>query len=242
MDENLHIRTSTGVDLSLDLASLGDRILAWLLDFLVILAYVLITQYMVSLSSHNQDMIAMRLLVSIPAIFYHFLMELFMNGQSIGKRAREIQVVRIDGMPVTVGNYAMRYLLRLLEITAVQGSLAMLFIVGSRHGQRLGDIAAGTTVVKVKRESFSESTLYREVDENYQVIYPQAAQLTNEDAETIGLLLVELKKSRNEISVLRLAQEARKNLCERLAIETEANDMEFLNRMMIDYNFIQSQA
>ena len=55
-------------------------------------------------------------------------------------------------------------------------------------------------------------------------------------------MLLELKKSRNEISVLRLAQEARKNLCEHLTIETEANDMESLNRLMDAYNFIQSRA
>lgn len=60
--------------------------------------------------------------------------------------------------------------------------------------------------------------------------------------QRVGLLLFELKKSRNEISVLRLAQEARKNLCEHLTIETEANDMESLNRLMDDYNFIQSCA
>lgn len=242
MDENLHIRTSTGVDLSLDLASLGDRILAWLLDALVIAGYVFVSQAILSLLSDGGDIVALQAILALPAVFYHLLMEVFMNGQSIGKRARDIQVVRLDGMPVSLGNYFMRYLLRLLEVTALQGSLAMLFIVGSKYGQRLGDIAAGTTVVKVKRENYMESTLYREVDEHYVVKYPQAAQMTNEDAETIGLLLFELKKSRNEISLLRLVQQARKNICGRLSIESESNDMEFLNTLMDDYNFIQSKA
>lgn len=242
MDENLHIRTSTGVDLSLDLASLGDRILAWLLDALVLVGYIIISQQILTTLSGGEEIIAFRLFFALPAFFYHFYMEVFMNGQTIGKRARDIQVVRLDGMPVTLGNYAMRYLLRLLEISALQGSLAMLFIVGSKYGQRLGDIAAGTTVVKVKRENYMESTLYREVEENYQVKYPQAGLMTNEDAETISLLLLELKKSRNEISLLRLVQQARKNICQRLSIESESNDMDFLNVLMNDYNFIQSKA
>jgi len=241
MDENLHIRTSTGVDLSLDLASLGDRIIAWLLDVLVVGSYVLITQLIVSFGLGTGNIAILEVIVILPAIFYHFLMEVFMNGQSIGKRARNIQVVRLDGMPTTLGNYAMRFVLRLLEITLVQGSLAMLFIVGSKYGQRLGDIAAGTTVVKVKRENSFEATLYRNVEENHEVKFPQVAQLTNEDAETINVLLLELKKSRNEIGLLRLVQQARKNICERLQIESDLNDMAFLNATINDYNFLQAQ-
>src|SRR5688500_17797153 len=147
MEENLHIRTSTGVDLSFELASLGDRILAWFLDMLVIVAYSFIMAMLVATFTDGGTTAGVVLgILLLPAGFYHFLSETLLNGQSIGKRARNIQVLRLDGQQPTIGNYAMRSLIRLLEISLLQGSLAMLFIVGSKYGQRLGDIAAGTTV------------------------------------------------------------------------------------------------
>ncbi|MHB1277854.1 MAG: RDD family protein [Bacteroidia bacterium] len=244
MDENLHIRTSTGVELSFELASLGDRLLAWFLDFLLMVAYVFIASMLITtfLGDGSTNAAVFATIFMLPIILYHFLSETLMNGQSIGKRARNIQVVRLDGQQATLGNYAMRSLLRLLEIVLLQGSLAMLFIVSSKYGQRLGDVAAGTTVVKVKKQNSMEESLFREVPETHQVRYPEAVQLSNDDAETLGLLLYELKKSRNELVLMRMAQDARKRLAEKLGIDSPVHDLDFLNGILDDYNYLQTRA
>lgn len=243
MEENLHIHTSTGVELSFELASLGDRILAWFLDFLVIIAYVFVISILVSIVIDREDSAGIiQSVLLLPVFFYHLLSETLMNGQSIGKRARNIQVVRLDGKQATFGNYIMRSVLRIVEITGFQGSLAILFIVGSKYGQRLGDLAAGTTVVKLKKQNSMDESLFRVVSEDHVVLYPEALQLSNEDAETLGLLMYELKKSRNELVLMKLAQEARSRLCERLGINSPVHDMDFLNGLLDDYNFLQTRA
>ncbi|HCS20382.1 MAG TPA: hypothetical protein DIW47_07445 [Bacteroidetes bacterium] len=244
MDENLHIRTSTGVELSFELASLGDRLLAWFLDFLLMVAYVFIASMLVTtfMADGGTNAAVVSSILMLPVILYHFLSETLMNGQSIGKRARNIQVVRLDGQQATIGNYAMRALVRLLEIVLLQGSLAMLFIVSSKYGQRLGDVAAGTTVVKVKKQNSMEESLFRDVPETHQVRYPEAVQLSNDDAETLGLLLYELKKSRNEMVLMRMAQDARKRLAGRLGIDSPVHDLDFLNGILDDYNYLQTRA
>lgn len=244
MDENLHIRTSTGVDLSFELASLGDRILAWFLDTLLIVSYFAIVSMSVTnfMEIDGTNAKVVLIIFLLPGMLYHFISETLMNGQSIGKKARNIQVVRLDGQQATLGNYAMRSLVRLLEVTVLQGSLAMLFIVGSKYGQRLGDVAAGTTVVKIKKQNSMKESLFRDVPDTHQIRYPEAVQLSNEDAETLGLLLYELKKSRNELVLMKLTQDARKRLAERLGIDSPVHDLDFLNGLLDDYNYLQTRV
>jgi len=241
MDEQLHIRTSTGVGLDFELASLGDRVMAWFIDALIIVAYLIIV-YFVAKEAGIAMEASFIIPMSLPAVFYHFLSEVFMNGQSIGKRSREIQVVRLDGEKADIGNYAMRALVSLLEIFLLQGSIAILFIVSTKYGQRLGDLAGGTTVVKTKKQSRLEDTLFREVNEAHEVVYSQAIGLSNEDAETLGLLLMELKRQKNSRHLMIMVPEARRNICERLQIEPHGNDLDFLHQLLNDYNFLQSKA
>lgn len=238
MDENLHIRTSTGVDLEFELAGLGDRILAYLLDTLILVAYSLVVGIIVlrNVDFSTPGFVFIYILLFLPVLLYHFLCETFLNGQSIGKQARRIQVARLDGKQATIGNYALRSLLRPLEITFVSGSFAIVSIISTRFGQRLGDLAAGTVVVRVKKTEDLRSSLFREVDDEVAIRYPEVSQLNNAEAETIGLILTELQKSRNAISVMRIAHDARMRLCERFSIESNEEDTAFLSRLLDDYN------
>jgi len=241
MDEKLHIRTSTGVGLDFELASLGDRVIAWFIDALVIGSYLFVL-FFIANEAGMQSEAGVFIPIILPALFYHFLSEVFMNGQSIGKRARELQVVRLDGEKADVGNYAMRALVSLFEIFLLQGSVAILFIVSTKHSQRLGDFAAGTTVVKTKKQTKLEDTLFREVNENHVVVYPQASSLSNEDAETLGLLLTELKAKKNTRHLMAMVREAARHISERLQVEPMGNDLDFLSQLLDDYNFLQSKA
>ncbi|MDX5319513.1 MAG: RDD family protein [Bacteroidota bacterium] len=242
MDEKLHIRTSTGVNLDYELASLGDRVTAWLIDMLIILGYVIISQYSLQQVTGWTESGLIEVLFLLPALLYHFILETLMNGQSFGKRAREIQVVRLDGMQAGVGEYALRALVRILEVTLLQGALAMLCIVSSKYGQRLGDVAAGTTVIKLKKQVNFTKTLYREVEEDHEVRYPQVANMTNEEAETLSKLMDQVKLSHNASHLMRYAQKARKVLCTKLNIESEENDLDLLTALLNDYNYLQSRA
>lgn len=241
MDESLHIRTSTGVSLDFEVASLGDRVMAWFIDILVLGAYVILMNVILfGIIEFRSDTI-FYILIYLPVMLYHFMMETFMNGQSVGKRAREIQVVKLDGSQAGVGEYAMRSILRLVDITLTNGALAILFIVGTQRAQRLGDLAAGTTVVKLKKTNSLSNSLLRETDEDYEVRFKEAALLSNEDAETINRLLLELKRTRNSHHLIKLAQKARVELSERLKLDSFLNDLEFLETIANDYSYLQSK-
>src|SRR5688572_15792400 len=123
MLENIRIHTSTDVDLEFESAGLGSRILAYLLDAFILLGYsisVLIILREGDIDPFEEGRVAFMLLL-LPVGLYHFLCETLMNGQSVGKMAFKIQVIRLDGQQATIANYALRSLLRIIEISACYG-------------------------------------------------------------------------------------------------------------------------
>jgi uncharacterized RDD family membrane protein YckC len=146
--QTVSVRTTQNVVIDYPVASLGDRILAYFIDVLIMIAYVILLILVIGFGEIGSPAIIISL-ISIPLFLYHLLFEIFMNGQSPGKRQMNIKVVRLDGTPPTIGNYIIRWLLRIIEIDLMSGAIALLTIAISGKGQRVGDIAAGTTVVKL---------------------------------------------------------------------------------------------
>src|SRR5690606_21050190 len=108
-------------------------------------------------------------IVTVPFLLYHPLFEILMNGQSPGKRQMKIKVVSLDGSSPTIGGYLMRWLFRLVEVFMLRGAVAMVTIAANGKGQRLGDIAAGTTVVKlVPQHATSSDAVFTQVESDYQ--------------------------------------------------------------------------
>jgi uncharacterized RDD family membrane protein YckC len=119
-----------------------------------------------------------------PLCFYHLLFESFNNGQSIGKKLLKIKVIRMDGTEPTLGNYVIRWITRIFEMNGIFG-LSLIVILINGKGQRLGDLAAGTTVAKIKKRVSLEDTLIPFRAENYVPVYPQAEHLSSKDIEII---------------------------------------------------------
>ena len=87
-------------------------------------------------------------LIYLPVFFYNLAFEILMNGQTLGKRALNIKVVRLDGTSPTIANYIFRFILWPIDVF-LSGSIAITLISLTKNGQRLGDLAGGTTVVKL---------------------------------------------------------------------------------------------
>ena len=175
--QTVSVRTAQNVVIDYPVASLGDRILAYFIDVLIIIAYFILIFLIMASGDVGSTALFISTLV-IPPFLYHLLFEIFMNGQSPGKRQMNIKVVRLDGTPATIGNYIIRWLLRLIEIDFLSGAVALLTIAISGKGQRLGDIAAGTTVVKlVKQAAVTAKEVFTLADENYSPVFQQVIQL-----------------------------------------------------------------
>lgn len=185
--DHIQVQTTQNVKLQYEVAAIGDRLLAFLIDFLIMAGIALIISMIyggiVGFETQN-TVIYGTLLILIPFSFYHPLLEIFNNGQSIGKRLMKIKVIRMDGTEPTIGNYIIRWLTRIIEMFGIFG-LALIVILMNGKGQRLGDLAGGTTVAKVKKRVGLEDTLLAFTTENYVPRYPMAQTLSGRDIEVI---------------------------------------------------------
>src|SRR5690606_34920667 len=98
------------------------------------------------------------ILFYLPVIFYHLLCEVFMDGQTFGKKAIDIKVVKLDGSQPSVGSYFLRWLLQIVDLPFF-GAIGIITILVNGKGQRVGDLAAGTTVISLKHRTGIKDTI-----------------------------------------------------------------------------------
>lgn len=237
---SIHINTTRNVSLDFEQASLGDRILALLLDLFVLGAYALLMNLVIlrNLGFYSENYFIFAL-ANLPAFLYQLLMEIFFQGQSLGKMWRKIKVVDLEGREPTAGAYFIRWVTRLIEVEGSMGTIALTAYVLSRKGQRLGDILAGTAVVRIKIQTSLEDTIFRHLDENYEVTFPQASELSGEEAQLIADILSAVREDTGFKS-RKLLNKTRFKICTRLGINADMNDRKLLETLLRDYNFLMA--
>ena len=180
----------------------------------------------------------MILLFAIPYLFYSLAFEIFMNGQTPGKRAMNIQVVRLDGSSPTIGNYIVRWLFALLEFQLLSGVIAILTILISGKGQRLGDVVGGTSVIKlIPQEEITSRSVFVMTEESYQPTFRQVIALQEKDVELIQQAL-EVNKTLDNPGPMLMAAERVKNL---LGISSDMPPVKFLYTIIKDFNHFTSR-
>jgi len=178
MNDRLTIETPENVELSYELAGIGSRAIAALLDHLLILAGVLGTYLLTllvllwldSMSSvkdlfrpgeygqlefNTRGYAFAFLLISwfVIIVGYYLFFETRSSGQSPGKRVGGLRVVRDDGSPVTFADVALRTFLRPIDFLPFGYFAAIVMVIVSGRSKRIGDYAAGTLVIRLQRDS-----------------------------------------------------------------------------------------
>ena len=127
------------------------------------------------------------LLMTLIIMAYPLYMEIFNNGQTVGKSVMSIRVMCLDGSKPSKTASMLRWLLYLIDIFMGMG---LFFVVFSKNCQRVGDLAAGTTVVKVKREKrpFVLSD-YQFTKVGYLPSYPEVTKLNMRQVSVIENVL-----------------------------------------------------
>ena len=227
------IRTSQNVALEYQPASIGDRILATLIDYLVFLGWILLTLGLpASLNINLGEFYAV--LVLAPLFFYDLLCEYFLNGRSLGKLALGTRVVMLDGSQPRLGGYLLRWVLRLVESMAFfWGIVPIVTVAVNGKGQRLGDIAAGTSVVKLKPPVSLNEVLPRPMPEAYVVQFPDVRLLTDRDISVVREVLQRGDSETHE----RTAEKIR----EVTGIQSSLGPRAFLETVLTDYLFVTTQ-
>jgi uncharacterized RDD family membrane protein YckC len=160
-EDRLKIETPEGVELELTLAGVGSRVGAAFVDALI-LGFVLVVMFVafavIGFSDISADVFT--LILGIGAVLgfsvlfgYYLLFETLNSGRTPGKAALGIRVIRVDGTPLGFGAVAIRTLLRLVDLLPAFYAAGIVSILVTARNQRLGDLAAGTVVIRDRSQA-----------------------------------------------------------------------------------------
>lgn len=237
--KSIEISTSHNIVLQFQLAGTIERIAAYGVDLIILFITYTLAYYSIALffTSLHMDAIFWTYLFLFPLVFfYHLGFEVFNNGQSPGKMLLKIKVVSLDGKPVSLNGYIVRWAFRLLDILISFGTVATLSTLISPKSQRIGDLLAGTTVVKTKNDSiWSLDRLLNIGKEDYEPTYPAVKMYTDEDMIMIKELINRLQSNPSE-KIKNLAIRLTRQIKSDLQLENErVSVIPFLQKVLDDY-------
>ena len=234
----MRIQTAQNVDIDFVVAGLGDRVLAALLDYFLLFCYVIAAQ----VAAAEVGSTALSVLLLLPYFVYFPVCEVFLNGQSIGKKVRFLKVARLDGVQPTLGNYILRGLLRLIDIDLTLGMVAILTIFIGGRGQRLGDLAAGTTVIKIKPRLSLRDTVFTQLDDTYTPTFHQVETLLDSDIATAKDVLNTLATESKSHTTFLLGTKMKTALEQKMGLQSNLPPVEFLRTVIKDYNYVKGKV
>jgi uncharacterized RDD family membrane protein YckC len=243
--QTITVHTSQNIDIDYEVASLGDRLLAYLIDggifVLIYIIAIIIGISGAAISGAAGQVFALVLIIIYFAlyVFYDLACEVFMNGQSFGKRLMKIKVISLDGAQPTIGQYLLRWLFRIVDFTLTGGLCGLISVAVSDNKQRVGDMVAGTTLIKTEPRTKKDDIAFIPAEENYEPVYTQATQLSDRDVELIHEVIRAYLQTGNTTVVYNMAEKVREHL--NIAPRQDINSLQFLQIILKDYNHITSQ-
>ena len=148
-DTRVAIATPEGVEVELTLADIGSRFIAGAIDFTIQIVVIVALWLIVQPAGAAGAAILTTASFAI-IFFYDVLFEVLGRGRTPGKRWTGLRVVRAGGRPITLGRSSVRNILRLIDILPGFYAIGMTSIFISSKNQRVGDIAAGSHVVRIR--------------------------------------------------------------------------------------------
>jgi len=254
------ISTPFNIDLEFKIAAFSKRLLAWLIDILVICLYFyLALRFIYPLLDKGEAVktSATLLVIIIPVLLYQLFFELMLNGQTIGKMIAGIKVIDKFGREPTWGQYITRWILcignlfvyiipyMILQSPAFLVVFMILYlpdflsVVISAKSQRIGDFAAGTVVIDANYKPDIHQTIYLHIEnKDYQPVFPQVMRLTDRDINGIrNLIDVKRPTTDTEHYIIDVVMKIKTVL----GIESDLHPVDFLQQLLRDYNYYTTQ-
>ena len=220
----IKIDTVFNIDLEFEMAPFPKRLLAYIIDFVLLILYLYgmhsFFSNVLDLSISRSQVVGI-FLVSLPMLLYSLVAELLFNGQTFGKKLMGIRVISLDGGEPTAGQYIIRWITKFFEwpflfghivltwenvmdyimLTGLFGIAVIITIAVTKYNQRLGDLAAGTVLVKTKTDFTVHDTVFMNVNNsNYVVTFPEVMRLSDNDINTIKSVLTQVPSTKTLIS------------------------------------------
>lgn len=235
----LLINTPQNVNFEYRLASVGSRCIAFGLDYGVmilyaILAFTLLAKSDVFNSGDAWLSWGVASLATLPIFLYPLVLETLMEGQTIGKRIMKIKVVKIDGTRATFYQYFIRWVCNAIDIFISMGGLGLTSIILSSKSQRIGDMAADTTVISIKEDINLKETLFEEITATHQIVYPEVIKLTDVDLNDIKELYQMGFRRKN----YRIIQVLAAKLEILLGVKAQVHPEDFITQIIQDHYYM----
>ena len=265
----IKIPTSFNIDVEFEIPEFYRRLIALLIDIVIQYCYLRVALEIfksIARGSNftdadaNYNLEALALVLFLPLFIYHVVLEITMNGQSIGKKIMGLRVVNENGGRASISQFLIRWLLRVSDVWIVAlilviasapdfrnpettfiilGALGFLItdivlVVSSRKSQRVGDILARTILIRTNRKASIEETVFREVSDGYTPLFPQIMQLSDRDINAIKNILETARKKGDH----EMATAAAEKIKSHLKIDTAMSPFEFLDVLLKDYNYL----
>jgi uncharacterized RDD family membrane protein YckC len=235
-----NIITSQYVQIRQTSASIGDRIFARMIDYAVLAVYLIAMGYFASITAPfvSQSVYYIEyLIIFLPAVFYSFICETFNNGQSLGKYLMKIRVIKKDGTQPGIGDFFMRWILQIVDIWS--GLAGIISIIVTKDSQRLGDLAAGTMVVKLEDYKKMHISLdeFDYARKDYTPHYPEVQNLSVGQIHVIEKML-SADTDYNEEQVNALTRKVEKVMG---TISKDRSQIKFLTTVLHDYQYYATE-
>ena len=160
MNEHLSIETPEQIKISYSVAGIGSRFYAALIDIAILLPALIAGYYVVIRAILDLDERFGNWLAALAGIAtfvlqwgYYMIFEIATNGQSPGKRALGLRAIKVQGYPISFSDSAIRNIVRVVDMLPFAYGIGLLTMLLNKNWQRLGDLAAGTLVVKEGAEA-----------------------------------------------------------------------------------------
>lgn len=265
----IKVPTSFNINVEFEIPEFYRRLVALLIDILLQYFYLRIAIEIFRSIASGQNFLdrdtgynlqAIGILLILPILVYHIVLEITMNGQSIGKKIMSLQVVNENGGRASISQFLIRWLLRdiwflFLLGAGLQGGARtaesvfliltvlayfiteIVLVVSSKKGQRIGDILAKTILIRTNRQASIEETVFQDVADTYSPSFPVIMQLSDRDINAIKTIL-ETARKKGDIGMAAAASEKIKA---HLKIETSLSPFEFLDILLMDYNYLSTK-
>jgi len=260
MDDRYTVDTPENIEFAYDIAGIGSRFLAAIIDTLLIGLAELILGFIIGVAIARSGLgdrvdSAESIFLAVGSILaflilwgYYIVFELVWNGQSPGKRVIGLRVVREGGRPLTFVNSAIRNLIRLVDFLPAFYGIGVVVMFVDRRARRFGDLAGGTLVVKERRGVTLESLTAQSIplapvqpgQPLQQPTLPNVHLLNDQDYN----LVQEFLRRRNELgrdARTRLGGQIASGLQARLGLPQGGDVERFLQYVAAEYQLLKRQ-
>lgn len=218
--------------------------LAFIVDLLIRVAYIVAILYLffnifdLGYLLNGLDEWSVRavyILLTFPVYIYPVVLESLMEGQTPGKRLMKIRVVKIDGYQAGFGDYMIRWIFRIVDVSFA-GIVGLISMVVSKNNQRLGDIASGTAVISLKNNINISHTILENIKEDYIPSFPQVIALSDNDMRIIKDNYTKALKVDDRQIISKLSDKI-KNILKLEVDPKKMTERQFISIIIKDYNY-----